>query len=149
MPLSRWQSAPVWRQLQQLQSEMNHLFRSWGEEGFRGLTAAAYPPVNVWADGDAVRLEAELPGMRLEDLEIFVTGNDQLTLKGERKPPEVGENAVKHRQERGFGSFVRVLPLPFAVDSNQVEARLENGVLRLRLPKHETAKPRKIVVKSD
>jgi HSP20 family protein len=44
---------------------------------------------------------------------------------------------------------VRVLPLPFAVDSNQVEARLENGVLRLKLPKHETAKPRKIVVKSE
>jgi HSP20 family protein len=150
MAPSRWQTAPpVWKHLQQLQSEMNRLFRNWGEEGFRGLGAASFPPVNVWEEGDAVHVEAELPGMRLEDLEIYVTGNDQLTLKGERKPPDVGKGAVQHRQERGFGSFVRVLPLPFPVDSSHVEARLENGVLRLQLPKHEAAKPRKIVVKSD
>jgi HSP20 family protein len=128
---------------------MNRVFRNWGEGAFRGLAAASYPPVNVWEEGDAVHLEAELPGMRLEDLEIYVTGSDQLTIKGERKPPEAVKNVVQHRQERGFGSFVRVLPLPFAVDSNHVEARLENGVLRLTLPKHETAKPRKIVVKSE
>jgi HSP20 family protein len=125
---------------------MNRLFQRWGEEGVRG--GASYPPVNVWEEGDAVLVQAELPGMRIEDLEIFVTGNDQLTLKGERKPPEVAENAVQHRQERGFGSFVRVLPLPFPVDANHVEARLDNGVLHVRLPKHEAAKPRKIVVKS-
>ena len=150
MRLNRWQTFnPVWNQLGQLQVEMNHLFDRWGGEGRRFLGMGEYPAVNVWEEGDAVHLEAELPGMRLEDLEIYVTGNDQLTIKGERKPPEVARNAVQHRQERGFGSFVRVLPLPFAVDSNHVEARLDNGVLRLTLPKHETAKPRKIVVKSE
>jgi HSP20 family protein len=149
MPSSRWPNVPpVWRHLQQLQSEMNRLFQPWGEEGVRGPGAASYPPVNVWEEGDAVLVQAELPGMRIEDLEIFVTGNDQLTLKGERRPPEVAKNAVQHRQERGFGSFVRVLPLPFPVDANHVEARLDNGVLYVRMPKHEAAKPRKIVVKS-
>jgi HSP20 family protein len=149
MALSRWQTFnPVWQQLQQMQSEMNRLFHRWGEEGWRGLGAASYPPVNVWEEGDAVVVQAELPGMQLNDLEIFVTGNNQLTLKGERKPLSPTKGAVQHRQERGFGSFVRVLTLPFAVDPNQVEARLENGLLWVKLPKHESAKPRKIAVKA-
>jgi HSP20 family protein len=150
MPLSRWQNLPpLWRRMQRLQSEMNRLFHRWGEEDFRDVGAAAFPPVNVWEEGDAVHLQAELPGMSLNDLEIYVTANDQLTIKGERKPPQLATNTVQHRLERGFGSFVRVLPLPFPVDAGHVEARLENGVLRLKLPKHETAKPRKIVVKAE
>jgi HSP20 family protein len=150
MALSRWQTFdPVWKQLQQLQSEMNHLFRRWGEDGMRTLSGASYPPVNVWEEADTLFVNAELPGMRLEDLEIFVTGNNQLTVKGERKPSVPSKTAVEHRHERGFGAFVRVLPLPFAVDPAQVEARLENGVLRVKLPKHESAKPRKIAVKSE
>jgi len=150
MALSRWQTFdPVWRQLQQLQSEMNHLFRRWGEDGLRGLGTASYPPVNIWEEGDTLYLTAELPGMRMEDLEIFVTGTNQLTLKGERKPVAPAKGMVQHRQARGFGSFVRVLTLPFAVDPAHVEARLENGVLRLKLPKHESAKPRKIAVKAE
>jgi HSP20 family protein len=148
-PMARWQTfQPVWGQLQQLQSEMNRLFQRWGDGGLRGLGLAAYPPVNVWEENDTIYVQAELPGMRLEDLEIYVTGSDQLTLKGERKPAAAVKGVVQHRQERGFGSFVRVLPLPFAVDANQVEARLENGVLLVKLPKHESAKPRKIVVKA-
>jgi HSP20 family protein len=148
MARSRWQTFdPVWTQLQQLQSEMNNLFRRWGDDGLRG--AGSFPPVNVWEENDALHLTAELPGMKLEGLEIFVTGNNQLTLKGERKPAAPAKGAVQHRQERGFGGFVRVLTLPFAVDAGQVEARLENGVLRLKLPKHESAKPRKITVKAE
>jgi HSP20 family protein len=147
---SRWQpfNSPVWNQLQQLQSEMNHLFDRWGGEGrrFFGLTAA-YPPVNVWEENEAVHVEAELPGLNLGDLEIFVTGGNQLTIKGERK--EVApEKCVRHREERSFGSFTRMLTLPFPVDADKVEARFENGVLKVSLPKHETARPRKIVVKS-
>jgi HSP20 family protein len=84
----------------------------------------------------------------LKDLEIYVTGGNQLIVKGERKPclPEKG---VWHRQERAFGAFHRSLTLPFAVDADKVEARLENGVLRLQLTKHESAKPRKIPVKAE
>jgi len=89
-----------------------------------------------------------LPGLKLADLEILVTGNTQLTVKGERKF-EAPEKAVRHRQERGFGKFVRTLTLPFAVDPNNVDARLENGVLQIKLAKHETAKARKIVVKGE
>jgi HSP20 family protein len=149
MAVSRWQTFnPVWNQLQLLQSEMNRVFNRWGEQGLRALGAVAYPPVNIWEEDDSIFVQAELPGLKFEDLEIFVTGNNQLTLKGERKP-HVPDKAVQHRQERGFGSFVRVLALPYAVDANQVEAKLDNGVLLVKLPKHESAKPRKIVVKAE
>jgi HSP20 family protein len=149
MFLTRWQPfRPVWDQLQQFQSEMNRLFDRWGEDGGRFAGPEAYPPVNVWEDGNALHLEAELPGLDLKDLEIYVTGNNQLTIKGERKPA-APEKAVQHRQERSFGSFTRVLTLPFPVQADKVEARFENGVLRLTLPKHESAKPRKIAVKAE
>ncbi len=125
---------------------MNQLFSRWGEDGLRTLGLNQYPPVNVWEDGDTLLVEAELPGLNLSELEIFVTGSNQLTIKGERKEA-VPEKGVRHRQERGFGNFVRVLALPFAVDADKVEARFENGVLTLKLAKHESAKPRKINVK--
>jgi HSP20 family protein len=133
--------------MQQLQTEMNRLFDRWGDNGrtFRGL-AAAYPLVNVWEDADNLYLEAELPGLDPKALEIHVTGGDQLTLKGERKS-NVPENGVLHRQERGFGTFVRVLTLPFEVDADKVDARFENGVLSVKLAKREAVKPRKISVK--
>jgi HSP20 family protein len=143
---SRWQPfSPVWDHLRQLQSEMNRLFERWGDDGGR---TGAFPALNVWEEGDALFVEAELPGLDLQDLEIYVTGNNQLTLKGERKPA-VPDKSVRHRQERGFGAFNRTLTLPFAVDPDKVDARFENGVLRIRLTKHESARPRKIAVKAE
>lgn len=131
--------------LNQLHTEMNRLFGRQGDPRF--FTGPAFPALNVWEENDALQVEAELPGLRLEELEIFVTGQNQLTIKGERQP-HGPEQARAHRQERGYGSFVRTLTLPFPVDDTKVEARLENGVLTLHLPKHEAAKPRKIAVKA-
>jgi len=149
MRLTRWQSVPVWNQLQQLQTEMNRVFERWGENGGRMLGLnVSYPAVNVWEDADTVCVEAELPGLDLKDLEIYVTGGNQLTLKGERKQP-TPEKGVWHRQERGFGQFTRVLTLPYPVDADKVDARFDNGVLLVKLAKHESAKPRKIAVKSE
>ncbi|HXG12617.1 MAG TPA: Hsp20/alpha crystallin family protein [Gemmataceae bacterium] len=150
MRLSRWQPfGSLWNELQQLQREMNRVFERWGEDGGRllGLTPS-YPPLNVWEENENVFVEAELPGLNLNDLEIYVTGGNQLTIKGERKQPEVPK-AVWHRQERGFGTFSRSLTLPFPVDPDKVDARFENGVLLIKLAKHESAKPRKISVKAE
>jgi HSP20 family protein len=148
MRLPRWQGTQVWDQVQQLQSEMNRLFERWGGDGgWARPFAPAYPAVNLWEDDNCVFVEAELPGLDLKDLEIYVTGGNQLTIKGERKP-NLPDKGVCHRQERGVGAFVRTLTLPFAVDGDKVDARFENGVLIIRLPKHESAKPRKIAVKA-
>jgi HSP20 family protein len=149
MRQTRWQPfTPLWNQVHQFQNEMNRLLERWNDGGgVRGLVSS-FPPVNVWEDADQVMVEAELPGIDPKELEIHVSGGNQLTLKGERKPftPEKG---VVHRQERGFGSFSRVVTLPFDVDPDKVDARFENGVLLIKLGKHESAKPRKITVKGE
>jgi HSP20 family protein len=136
---------PLWSQFQ---NEMNRLFDRWTDEGGQQQGWSTFPPVNVWEDNDTLHVEAELPGLKLDDLEIFVTGNNQLTLKGERKPV-VPEKGVRHRLERSFGKFVRTLTLPFAVDPDKVEARFVDGVLQIELAKHESAKARKINVKGE
>ncbi len=145
MMRTRWQPySDPGRQGRRFQEGMSQLFGSLGQD-WPGL-ATSYPALSVWQDDANVYVEAELPGMDLSDLEIYVTGGDQLTIKGERKAPQL-EKARWHRQERAFGSFNRVLSLPAPVDADKVQARLTNGVLTITLPKSEAAKPRKIPVK--
>jgi HSP20 family protein len=108
------------------------------------LGVRAFPAVNVWEAENELFAEAELPGVRSEDVEVTVVG-DELTIKGRRTAPESGE-AVFHRRERGTGEFTRTLRLPIEIDSARVAAKLENGVLSVTLPKAEAAKPRKIEV---
>lgn len=144
MFFSRFTMNPVWHSLDEMQHEVNRIFDRWGHHPF-GI--GEFPAVNLWEEDDALHLEAELPGLEMTDLEVLVTGHNEFTLKGERKAPSDGKGTV-HRQERGFGRFERTVTLPFPVDENAVDARFENGVLRVRLPKHETAKPRKIAIKS-
>jgi HSP20 family protein len=136
----------LWDGLTRLQGEMGRLFDQWAD-GPRAL-APAYPAVNVWEGPDAFHVEAELPGLKREDLNIAVTQRNVLAIQGERKPEEQGKGAW-HRRERGFGRFQRVLKLPAPVDADKVEARLEHGVLHLTLPKAEEARPRRIAVKAE
>jgi HSP20 family protein len=111
-----------------------------------GIAAAtrSFPAVNVWESDHELYAEAELPGLKESDIEIFVVGNE-LTLKGERRGGEQQE-ANFHRRERGTGAFTRVVHLPVDVDSSRVSATLRDGVLTVTLPKAEAAKPRKIQV---
>jgi HSP20 family protein len=149
MRSTRWQTfTPLWNQLQQFQSEMNRVFNRWTDGGsyFEGFQT--FPPVNVWEEADHLFVESELPGMDFKNLEIFVTAGNQLTIKGERKQPETGKG-VWHRQERTYGTFTRTFTLPYPVDADKVDARLENGVLLIKLAKHESARPRKIAVKAE
>lgn len=101
-----------------------------------------YPAVNIWEDGDAAHLEAELPGVKMEDVELLIAGN-QLKLAVQRRV-SAPENTAWHRQERLTGSFTRSFTLPWELDADKVEAKLTNGVLTVTLPKAESAKPRKI-----
>jgi HSP20 family protein len=137
---------PLWNQLQQFQGEMNRLFETWsGNDG--GAAPAVFPAVNMWEEDDQVLVEAELPGQDLAALEIYVTGGNQLTIKGDRKVNS-SEKGMWHRHERNHGAFSRTVALPFLVNADKVEARLENGVLVIKLAKHESARPRKILVKA-
>ena len=108
------------------------------------LAVGGYPSLNVWEEGDALHAEAELAGVRGEDLDISVVGK-QLTIRG-RRNAGVAEQATYHRRERAVGEFARTVTLPYEVDAEKVEASLVDGVLKLVLPKAEAAKPRKINV---
>jgi HSP20 family protein len=108
--------------------------------------ATGFPPINVYASRDGVAITAELPGISEDELDISVH-RDTVTLTGERKDPEGSEGKKYHRRERGGGRFARTLSLPFQVDPEKVDARLENGILRLSLQRPESDKPRRIQLK--
>lgn len=142
-----WGVGNMWAEMSRLQEEMDQLFGRYGVGNGRRRAAPAYPALNLWQDDENLYCEAELPGMELKDLEIFVTGGDQLTIKGKREAPS-HEHGIWHRRERGYGSFGRVITLPRKVASEKVEAEFCHGVLCITLPKHEEAKSRRIEVKS-
>jgi len=136
--------APLWR----LHDEMDRMFERFFDEVPAARSyAATYPAFNVWEsdDGNAAYLEAELPGMKIEDLDITVLGN-QLTIAGQR---QIGNDDPKSnvnwlRRERASGRFTRTLTLPWDIDPDKVEARFVNGVLTVTLPKSEASKPKKV-----
>lgn len=147
MLATRWQPVnEVWSEMNRLHQEMSRLFDRAGVGAGPRRVAAAYPALNLWEDEDNLYSEAELPGLALEDLEIYVTGGNQLAIKGKRNPPKV-EKGTWHRRERGYGQFARALTLPQDVDAEKVEAEFRGGVLCIKMPKREEAKPRRIEVK--
>jgi len=131
-----------WRDFRRLQRDMNRLFG----DSF-GWTSREYPAVNLWRGDEDVVLTAEIPGVETDDLDIAVHDNT-LTLRGSRKAETLQEGETYHRQERGTGSFVRSVQLPFEVEADKVEAKLEKGILHLTLPRAEADKPKKIEVKT-
>jgi len=117
-----------------------------GDDGnwLRLTSARDFVPASIWQDDDHYYFEAELPGVTEKDLEITVH-EGVLTVKGESRDQE-GRSYLYN--SRSFGPFERVVTLPEAVDSEQVEATLTGGVLRVRLTKLPQARPRKIALKT-
>ena len=136
--------------LMSLQSDVSRLFDSIFEDGYSAggarPYAAVWPAINTWEDGDAAYVEAELPGLTMEDVEVSVLGRE-VTIGGERRIGDA-DGAAWLRRERSSGRFTRTLTLPWDVDADKVEAKLADGVLTIRLPKSEAARPRKIRVQS-
>jgi HSP20 family protein len=146
MTTQRQGFSPLWDQLNLLQNEMNRAIDRWSGGALTRAGMSAYPPVNLWEEEDKLCIESELSGVEIQDLDISVTGGNELVIKGERKPM-VPPKAVWHRRERRSGAFQRTLPLPYLVDPDKVEATLDHGVLLIKLGKHVSAQPRKIQVK--
>ena len=105
---------------------------------------AGYPSLNIWEESDVLYAEAELPGIKQDDLELSVVGN-QLTIQG-RRAAAAPQTGTFHRRERAAGEFSHTVVLPYEVDAENVQASLVDGVLKLTLPKSAAAKPRKINV---
>ena len=110
-----------------------------------GHGATWVPAVDVSEQADAIRIAAELPGVSPEDVKISVEGN-VLTVTGTKQQVAEQQTERLHRYERAYGSFARSFTLPRTVDTAQIKAGYDKGVLTITLPKAEQAKPRQIAV---
>ncbi len=107
--------------------------------------SGVFPALNVHEDSEKYYVEAEIPGIRAEDIDIAVEGRT-LTIGGERKLNGM-ENVSFHRRERRAGRFQKAISLPMDINAEKVLAECRDGVLKLVLPKAETAKPKRIAIK--
>ena len=111
-----------------------------------GETTRTWQPlVDIIENDHAYEVKAELPGIAKEDVQLTVE-NNVLTLSGERKFEKDVNQENCHRIERSYGAFSRSFTLPSRVDAEKVEARYENGVLTVVVPKAVEARPKKITI---
>jgi HSP20 family protein len=130
-------------EMQRLQGEMNRVFSGLGQP-----LNPEVPPVNAWVGESDVVVTAELPGVDPSKVDVSVVG-DTLTISGVLEAEALKAGESYHRQERSHGRFTRSLQLPFHVEAGNVEAKYERGILRVKLPRAEADKPRKVSVKSE
>ncbi|MDE3056373.1 MAG: Hsp20/alpha crystallin family protein [Bacteroidota bacterium] len=140
---------PFSRNLQRLQEEMSRMF----DHFFHGnifddgtsFTHSWVPAVDVHETEDAYVVTVELPGLKKSDVKVTVD-NNVLTIRGEKKDERESKTVNAHRVERSYGLFERSLPLPASVKTGDVDARFDDGVLTVTLPKTEEAKQKLIEV---
>jgi HSP20 family protein len=145
MALVRWD--PM-RELDSLQGDMNRLFDRFFEGGRapNGTTGRRWiPAMDLVETDDHLVLRGDLPGMTEDDVDIEIKDN-VLTVSGERRAEHEDRGEGYHRVERAFGSFSRSLALPQGVDAETIEAKFENGVLEVLVPKPKEAKPTRVQI---
>ncbi|MGZ4787702.1 MAG: Hsp20/alpha crystallin family protein [Terriglobales bacterium] len=135
------------RDLAQLQDRVNRLFQesaaSSGEEAF--TSGSFVPPVDIYENEQSIVLKLEVPGIDQKDLDIRIE-NNTITIRGERKFEKETKEENYHRVERRYGSFQRSFGLPQTVNTENVTADYENGILKVTLAKRAEAKPKQIKV---
>ncbi len=145
--MSRWKFNPA-GSLDELRQEVDRLCESY-LGGFRPgalIAGRKFPPIDLWEDGESIVVQAELPGVSTENVEINLLGNT-LTLKGFR-PPSAVTGATVHRKEQQTGDFERAVALPTEVDPDRVEATLKDGLLTVTIRKSQVIAARKVAVQT-
>ena len=130
--------------LRRLSAALDEAFGGFEQNG--SVTATWYPACDVFEDKDTVKIVAELPGVRPDEVKISIE-NNVLTIRGEKKQQAEERNERVHRYERSYGVFERSFALPNTIDADKIEAGYENGILTVTVPKAERARPREIAVK--
>jgi len=144
--LTRWEP---FRELQDRMDRMNRLFReSYRPEGpEEALTSTSFaPPVDIYEDEHNITLKMEVPGIDEKDLDVRIE-NNTLAVRGERKFEKEEKEENFRRVERQYGSFTRSFTLPSSVETENIQASYDRGVLAIRLAKKAEAKPKQIKVK--
>jgi HSP20 family protein len=142
MAITRWDP---FREVVSLQNRVNSLFRNLNEGEDPVATVGFVPPVDVYEDAQKVVLKLEVPGIEEKDLDVRVEDHT-LTVKGERKFENEEKEENFHRIERRYGTFFRAFTLPSTVQTENVKASYNAGVLKLELPKKPEAQPRQIKI---
>ena len=149
MTLVRWSPATpgTLRDLPTIQDEVNRLFDSFFPRGAtRGDVNAVFAPaVDVQETPEEFVFHVDLPGVQQKDVKVSLMG-DTLTIRGERKAEQATQNGSHHRLERVYGTFERSFTLGAPVRNDKVKAQVKDGVLEVRVPKAEEARPREIEV---
>jgi HSP20 family protein len=122
-------------------------FQGWPFNEGRVLTSAWLPACDVFEDREAVKIVAEIPGVRPEQVKITLE-NNLLTIRGEKQQQAEEQNERVHRYERSYGQFERTFALPGTVDPEHIQATYEHGILTVSLPKAERARPKEIPVRA-
>jgi HSP20 family protein len=144
MAITRWDP---FQELSSLQNRVNSLFQDYGRTGQDELTTTGsfVPAVDVYEDEHKVTLKLEIPGIKQEDVDVRLE-NNTLTVRGERNFEKEEKEENFHRIERRYGSFARSFSLPTTLDSEKIQAKYENGVLKIEIAKRAEAKPKQIKV---
>ena len=150
MSLVRWSNgtelAP-WNALRDIETHFNRFFsEGWPE--FSGAGKRSWvPAIDLREDENAFVVEADMPGLKKEDIHLEVIDN-VLTVRGERKEAAEQKDKNVHRVERSYGSFQRSIEVPGGFAADKVEAKFEDGVLRVTLPKRAEQRPKHIKVEA-
>jgi HSP20 family protein len=145
MALIRWEPA---RELATIQQEMNRLFGTVFDNPAGGNDSIArrwIPAMDLVEEDGRYVLRADLPGLAEQDVSVEFDDN-VLTISGERKSEQEDRKHGYYRIERASGSFSRSLTLPVGVDPASIQARFDNGVLEVTVPKPEERKPRRVAI---
>ena len=148
MSLVRWRDRgelSPWAPLRDLEGQFNRLFGELARD-YDPFDRGWAPAVDLKENEQDYTLEADLPGMKKEEVDITVIDN-VITLKGERRHESETKEKDYHRVERRYGSFERSFEIPGGFDADKIAAHFDNGVLRVTLPKREESKPKQIEVK--
>lgn len=141
----------VMRELASMQDRMNRVWGSVYDRREQDLSSGGgwQPPVDIFeTDERDIVLKAELPGLHRDDIDLTVE-NSTLTIRAERKRDEGVREGQYHRAERAFGTATRSFTLPATADASKVKADFRDGVLTVRLPYREEARPRQIQVDAE
>ena len=141
-----WQFRSPFGELERMRQQMNRLLEE-TRAPYQPTQAGVFPLTNLSEDKDNYYVRAELPGVKGDQLDIQVTGKN-LAISGERKIASEEDGARYHRREREAGTFSRMIGLPGEVDTDKVDANLQNGILTVVVPKAEITKPKQITVSS-
>ena len=137
-----------WAEFERIRQGLDELSRNMNREGKSRQNGSVFPPLKIYEDAESLLIRAELPGVRVEDLDISIEG-ETLTLQGSRNHTPDEKDVSYHRREIQNGTFSRAVALPARIDTDNITAKLVDGILTVRLKKANVVGSRHITITTE